>query len=286
MKHTLSIVLAAVSVAFSIGMAQAQPVARMGVSPDRYEIDFEASGSDTQALMVQNLSSEPLTIKLSVSNWELDEQNQIALIPPTENSLDQWIVLNPVRITIPPGSPQTIRWAIMPRVQPAVGEYRAMIFLEEDLPPKAENTGNNSVRVKMRYGLPIYAQFGPKTEQAELHEVSTNPDSGLVLFDITNTGNAHSRMLGNYAIWPTAEFPGKDTALSQLRSGEAEAAASNADSEVIAGNMPSTVVLAGARRTITLDPGSAPAESYTLQLDASFADQEITDTVVLRVAGN
>lgn len=87
----------------------AQPTARMGISPDRYEISFDERGGQTQSLMVQNLGDQPMTVMLSVGTWDLDDNNAIRIIPPSEISLDQWIVINPVRITIPPGTPQTIR---------------------------------------------------------------------------------------------------------------------------------------------------------------------------------
>ena len=114
----------------------AQPVPRMGISPDRYQITFDERGGETQSLMVQNLSAEPLTVTLSVSNWDLDENNKVRVIPPTENSIDGWVVINPLRITIPPGTPQTVRWAIMPRLKPEDGEHRAIIFIEEELPER------------------------------------------------------------------------------------------------------------------------------------------------------
>jgi P pilus assembly chaperone PapD len=249
----------------------------MGISPDRYQIEFDERGGDTQSLMVQNLSDQPLTINLSVSNWELDEDNRIKVVPPTERSLDQWIVINPLRITIPPRSPQTIRWAVMPRLKPHPGEYRAIIYIEEELEEKQDSTGPN-VRMKMRYGLPIYAHFGDRIEDAQLNEIRISDEGSVVNLDVSNDGNVHARMAGNYGIWPTAEFPGEAEALSLLRSVNP---ANQQEAGFHVGAVPGSVLLPGNRRVIALDPELDLAGDYTLQFNADIAQLQITDSIQL-----
>ena len=180
---------------------QAQPAPRMGISPDRYQIVFDERGGETQSILVQNMSDEPLSLSLSVSNWALNDENQITVVPPTESSLDQWIVINPMRVTIPPGAPQTIRWAIMPRLKPEEGEYRAIIFVEEELPPR-EKVEGTEVRMKMRYGLPIYAHVGSTIESAQLNDIAVTRLGDRLNLDITNDGNIHARLSGNLVYGP------------------------------------------------------------------------------------
>jgi hypothetical protein len=228
-------------------------------------------------LLVQNLSDEPLSISLSVSNWDLDDDNKIRIAPPTEQSLDQWIVINPLKITIPPGSPQTIRWAIMPRVKPQAGEYRAIIFIEEDLPSQPQNAGT-SVRMKMRYGLPIYAQFGEPVHAATLHDINVDSKGDKISLELSNEGNAHVRTTGNFGIWPSTEFPGKEEALAILRSSDIENAAFDG---VTIGAVPDSVILPGNKRTIPVATALPPSGEYTLQFNAGVAQLQITDSVIL-----
>ncbi|NKB31726.1 MAG: hypothetical protein GKR91_01335 [Pseudomonadales bacterium] len=271
---TAQIVLAALLIFFSVS-SSAQPAPRMGISPDRYQIVFDEAGGETQSLLVQNLSDEPLSLSLSVSNWVLNDDNQIIVAPPTESSLDQWIVINPLRVTVPPGSPQTIRWAIMPRLQPQQGEYRAIIFIEEELPPRAD-PDNTEIRMKMRYGLPIYAHVGESIESAELHGLGVTRTGDRLNIELSNDGNTHSRLSGNYGIWPTAEFPGSEEALKMLRAVNPE----NQDTvDFFAGNLPPSVILPGNRRNIPLPIELEETGEFTIQLNAGFAQLEINDAL-------
>jgi len=247
----------------------------MGISPDRYEITFDERGGETQSLLVQNLSDKPMTVVLSVSYWDLDENNQVRVIPPNETSLDQWIVVNPLSMEVPPGSPQTFRWAIMPRLKPESGEYRAIIFIEEGGEPEGSSEGT-AVRMKMRYGLPIYAHVGERILSAELNGINVDGDINRVFLDITNTGNAHGRMSGNYGVWPVTEFPGTEEALRQIRR------AVNRDTQpenFLLGSMPGTVILPDNRRSLPFDVVVGQPGDYVVQLDAEFAGLEITDTL-------
>lgn len=255
---------------------QAQPAPRMGISPDRYQIVFDERGGETQSILVQNMSDEPLSLSLSVSNWALNDENQITVVPPTESSLDQWIVINPMRVTIPPGAPQTIRWAIMPRLKPVEGEYRAIIFIEEELPPR-EKVEGTEVRMKMRYGLPIYAHVGSTIESAQLNEIAVTRLGDKLNLDITNDGNIHARLSGNFGIWPSDEFPGTDAALKQLQSVNAD---NEQEMDFVVGNMPPSVILPGNRRVLNMPfPLHDETGNYTIQLNADFAQVEITETL-------
>jgi P pilus assembly chaperone PapD len=263
-------------------LANGQPPARMGISPDRYQITFDERGGETQALMIHNLSNSPMKVKLNVSNWELDDNNRVKVIGPTEKSLDQWIVINPLSVTIPPGTPQTIRWAIMPRLKPEPGEYRALVFIEEDTPVQTGEGEGTQVRMQMRYGLPIYAQVGERTQSAELNSIDVDRDNNRVFLDITNTGNSHGRLAGTYGIWRATEFPGTDEALSMLRA----AAGRPYDQEsFVMGQLPGTVILPENRRSIPLDiPLPLPGD-YVVQFNGEFAQLQITDVIQVTQPG-
>lgn len=260
---------------FLVNLANAQPAPRMGISPDRYQIEFDERGGETQSLLVQNLSDQPLSLSLTVSNWELNDNNQIVVAPPTESSLDQWIVINPLRVTIPPGAPQTIRWAVMPRLQPQQGEYRAIIFVEEELPAR-EDPNSTEIRMKMRYGLPIYAQVGDPIESAQLNGVNITRTGETLNIDLTNDGNKHARLSGNYGIWPKADFPGSKEALRQLRAMNPD---NQDDADFKFGSMPAAVILPGVRRAIPLGLELETEGEYTIQLNAEFAQLEITESL-------
>jgi P pilus assembly chaperone PapD len=274
----LLVALAAVSSLILHGSnAVAQPGARLGISPERYVVQLGEGGAVTESLMVKNLSQEPITIDVSVGNWELDENNRVKAIPPRPDSLDRWIVINPSRVTIPPNTPQTIRWAIMPRSRPQQGEYRAIIYIQEDV-PEPESNASASVRLNMRMGIPVYAQVGKLAGSARIDALNHADSSSAVQLLLDNESNRHARLQGQYGIWRAEDFPGAEGALDAMR-------AADARSEQLDGfsltPLSGTVVLPGNRRTIVLQPGLPVPGSYIMQLDATFGNASIQKSLEL-----
>lgn len=257
-----------------------QPGARLGISPDRYMIDLQEGGSTPQALMIKNLSDEPLTVKLSVSNWDLDASNRVRIRPPQENSLDQWIVINPLRVVIPPGMPQTIRWAVMPRQRPAAGEHRAIIFIEEETVPR-KRSDNTSVQMAIRFGIPVYAQFGDVHEQVDVIDISPSPDGTQIIAEAHNQGNRHVRLQGRFGVWSADAFPGPDRAMDILRD---PALSRKMTSDYEIGEIGEIVLLPATRREIKLLPDQVLTPGQIVQFDAHIGPTEIVRTV--KVAGS
>jgi P pilus assembly chaperone PapD len=261
--------------------AAAQPTARLGFSPDRYILKVGAGGTATESLMVKNLSDQPVTIKLSVGNWDLDENNQVRILPPAEDSLDRWIVVNPMRVTIPPNSPQTIRWAILPKSQPRPGEYRAIIFVEEDVAGRPEiNHATAKVRVNMRMGIPVYAQVGEAVERTSVDRLVPGADKRGVELALSNEGSFHARLRGRYGIWPIDNYPGEDEALSLLSTLTGDEAV---DRGFAIETIPEVVVLPGQSRQARLDPPLAAPGQYVLKFQSAFGSADITDSMTLEV---
>ena len=268
-------ILALAALLISDQAVMAQPGARLGISPDRYMVDFDAGGSTPQALMIKNLSDEPLTIKLSVSNWDLDESNRVRLLPPREDSLDQWIVINPLRVVIPPDTPQTIRWAILPRQKPGAGEHRAIIFIEEET-DRGPLQSKTAVNMAIRFGIPVYAQVGEAREQVQVFGVGADDDSQQLVLDAGNAGNQHVRLRGRIGIWPEDSFPGSEKAIAIMRDPE-QSLRAGVDYRV--DDIPETVLLPATRRQIKLLPAAMAHSGQVVQLDASLGSTAVTDVI-------
>ena len=192
MRRTLSML------ALSLGMALTAPLPasalEIAVSPARFELNLDQKRK-TQTLEIVNSSSSPVEIGIDMANFDLDENNQLRVLPPTEQSLDQWIAINPTRVKIPANGRRTMRFAIRPQVEPEPGEHRAVIFLNEE---KA-TAGSDGLQFKFRLGVVVYGQVGEANRTAQLHNVVSDP-RGMTL-DVQNTGNAHARFKGLYAVW-------------------------------------------------------------------------------------
>ncbi|MCC5662995.1 fimbria/pilus periplasmic chaperone [Nostoc sp. CHAB 5784] len=277
-------VLAAVS-ALTLGCNFASAIS-IGVSPPRFEVKLDQAKASTQVFRVSNMGSKPATFKLYVQGWKLDEKNEIQPTQPTEQSLDQWIVVNPLQFTIPPGRSQTVRFSIRPRVKPQTGEHRALIFLEEVRSQDNTEQKNGSVALKVmgRFGVAVYGYVGDVKRVGVLNSVAVDTKPGQVkaTFDVSSKGSAYVRMSGQYTIWPAAKYPGAN-ATKQIPEIE-KPRAKLPDGLLAGGTLPSTPVLPDTRRQILLNiANKLPPGKYVLDLNGELngipVDQGIPFTV-------
>lgn len=263
--------------ALSLGMSSAAPLPasalEIAVSPARFELDLD-NGRKTQTLEIVNSSDREVEVGIELANFDLDENNQLRVLPPTEQSLDQWIAINPMRVKLPANGRRTMRFAIRPQVQPAPGEHRAVIFLNED----KSNRTPDGIEFKFRLGVVVYGQVGEANRQAILHSVGAD-QRGMTL-DIQNVGNAHARFKGLYAVWDAGSYPGDAAAENLLRSIQQTRKASEdvvAPGTIAAGIVSQTPVLPGARRVVVQDlPDRAKAGQRKVYLLGQLGDQPVS----------
>ncbi len=271
-RHILALVIAGLA---PQAAAQESAPPQVGISPTRFELEIGARPT-VESFRVMNFGDDSLEIELSVVHWQMDERNQVAVIAPTEQSLDQWMVINPLRFTIPPGQTQAVRFSVRPRVEPADGEHRAMIYLNQVLPESGGDEASG-IRFRFQYGVTVYGYAGETRRAGELHAVTAVEGEGPVRFDfdLSSTGNAHVRMSGQYALWPAGAYPGAERT-EQITGKDAKPPLA----VLHAGDLPALPVLAGTRRIMTLQPKlELPPGSYVLDLNGTLHD-EILDLAV------
>lgn len=284
-KITKDITLGLIGVlALGIPMTTAMEV---GVSPPRFEVEIN-NKTRTQSLNVMNLSSKPVEMKAYVRTWTTTPDNKLQETPSTEQSLDQWIVFTPSRFTIPPRSSQTIRFAIRPKVKPAPGEHRAVLYLEE-IPPGGEDS--QTMTTVGRLGIVIYGYAGEIKRVGALNSVTvdTKPNGATAVFDISSTGNAYVRLKGQYAIWSAAKYPGASAtkSLPNLDNSQAKLP----QSVLNAAEIDFPAVLAGTRRRLLLPISKKlPPGNYVLDINGELSgvpiDQGIPFTIPASSATN
>lgn len=263
--------------ALSLGMAVTAPLPatalEIAVSPARFELNLD-NKRKTQTLEIVNSSSKPVEIGIDMANFDLDENNQLRVLPPTEQSLDQWIAINPTRVKIPGKGRRTMRFAIRPQVEPAPGEHRAVIFLNQN------NSGDQEegLRFKFRLGVVVYGQVGEANRTAQLHGINSNA-KGMSL-DVQNTGNAHARFKGIYAVWNAASYPGDAAAAAMLQGIQDTRKSSEeivAPGALAAGVVSETPVLPGTRRNVVQTlPDAAKAGQRKVYLLGKLGDAPVS----------
>ncbi|WP_066379844.1 fimbrial biogenesis chaperone [Anabaena sp. CA = ATCC 33047] len=270
--------------ALALNIAPAKAV-NIGVTPPRFSINLSGNKTRTEAIRVLNLDSKPVELKVYVRSWQLDENNQLQVIPPnSEQSLDQWIVFTPSKFTIPAGGAQTVRFAIRPRVQPRAGEHRAVIMIEE-VPPA--NSKSKGVRVVGKLGVAVYAYVGDIKRDGVLNSVNVDTKSNSVQasFDISSQGNAFVNLNGQYAIWPAAQYPGAEATKPIGNLGQPNA--KMPENVLAAGSLPRTPVLPDSRRQIVLPINKTlPPGNYVLDINGDLGGVAINKGIPFTVPTN
>ncbi|MBU7581786.1 MAG: molecular chaperone [Nostoc sp. TH1S01] len=277
--------------AIGITILNSYPItaASVGVSPSRFELNIGQKKQTTQVFKVLNTGSKSATFKIYTQGWILDEKNEPQPVPSSEQSLAQWIVVNPVQFTLPPGKTQTVRFAVRPRVQPKAGEHRAFIFIEE-IPSEDNNTdkkGTVAVKVIGRFGIAVYGYLGEIKRVGVLNSIDVNTKTSAVkaVFDISSQGNAYVRMKGQYGIWSANKYPGASTTkqINNLEPGKTQLPNGLID----IGYLPSNPILPDTRRKLILNISKKlPPGQYVLDvngdLNGSQIDKGIPFTVTAR----
>lgn len=249
----------------SIG-AQAQ----VGLSPQILDITLDGT-ANSQAFRLFNYTAEDKNVKVRVANWTMDGDGKVSEIPTTEQSLDGWLVINPLEFTVKAGQNQVVRVAARPAVALAPGEHRAMVYFEEQPQDKAPGAAT-TLRTVFRFGAAVYGHVGPVERKGVLVGLEVAASSAVL--QLRNDGNATSRCGGSFAIWRKADFPGdaKTAAIAKVGTADAELP----PGVVQAGRLPTDAVLPGATRHVSFETAKAlPPGDYVLDLNGSFGDSPL-----------
>ena len=244
---------------------------RLAISPPRIEMQPEEKASES--ITVLNLGDTAMQIEVNVQNWDLDENNKFRPLPPTEQSLDQWLIINPVRLEIPAKSQQTVRLAVRPRTIPDSGEHRAMIFFAEQADP------NKKGQINFRVGVPVYANFGEIQRRADLHNVSFDASKSQFVFDISNTGNMYVRPEGKFIVMPAADVESDADLLVLLKNYSGNTKIPNS---LASGKLAAQPVLAQQTRKVT-NKITIPTQDESLKAYVVAVSVDVADTSVEKV---
>jgi fimbrial chaperone protein len=260
--------LCALPQAFSV-----EPPAQIAISPPKCELKL---GNEplNESIRLINMKRTPVTFKVDVYNWTIDEQNQVKVIPATSQSLDNWMIINPLLFTVPPGKTQIIRFSIRPRSKPEPGEHRAIIYLTEQAAAEADTTQAGGIKVLLNYRMAIYADTDPVKHTGKLASLTFDKTSATLKADIVNNGNVRTRLEGDYSIWKPGTFPGFKAMGNYLSQPKSE---KKPEGLLASGSLNSAPVLPGQRRTVSTPVGAGQSKggSYVLAVKGMLDDKPI-----------
>jgi P pilus assembly chaperone PapD len=261
--------------------------AQVGFSPQYYDLTLDEA-QKTHAFRLFNMTKEDKQVRVNVVNWEFDEHNEIRVLPGTDKSLDQWVVVNPVEFTIPAGQSQAVRFSIRPAVELAPGEHRTMLIFDEVPQPQAAGAvtapgAQTALRARFQFRTAIYAQVGQVTRSADLSQANANA-KGLHL-RLQATGTANTRFDGQYMVWKAASFPGIDKVA--LLGNLSESKPALPAGMVTAGRLPGQPVLPGGARDydVSFDAPLSPG-SYVAVLLGNLGDSKLARQIPFSVSAH
>ncbi|MEL7130336.1 MAG: hypothetical protein AAGK23_12385 [Pseudomonadota bacterium] len=244
--------------------ATALPAAAFGIGlqPTTVEIAVDPGDRNRQIINIANVHTEKtISLTLGLADWELDENGQIRLAPPGEDtsSAADWARFSPAFLTLKPGeAEQVIVDMSTPTRLGRSGDFRFALLASTVLPE--ERSGQSGVWKKYQIATLFYLTTGPANSDPVIRgsEVRTNEDGTRSLsLDITNDGNAHARLQGVVEITNGGQTETIDVA--------------------------NLVVLHEARRDyVTPLPAETPADAkIEVKLNNIFAPQTAGDPVTL-----
>jgi P pilus assembly chaperone PapD len=279
MKYPLTLLLALFLALAAPGVSSAEeaPPEQIGVAPSMFELNL-GSKPVNESIRLFNLKKKPTTVRVEVYNWTLDEKNEVKIIPPDAQSLDQWMLINPLRFTVEPGQSQVVRFSIRPSSKPAPGEHRAIIYFVEEPSGKTVDS-TKALDVLFKLGVGVYAKTDPVKRTAALVNLTFDKQSSVIRTEINNTGNIHTRLKGNYSIW-------KKNAFVSLANAAKYASPQNGEKPpaglVMSGQMNQTPVLPGNHRVITTQiPLPKQPGNYIIAVTGTINDQSVEKTFAL-----
>ena len=277
-KLITALFIAITAIAVNVHAEEAPPPGQIGVSPSMLELSI-GSQPVNESLRLFNLKKTPTKVKVEVYNWTLDENNEVKLLPPTEQSLDQWMLINPMSFVLEPGKSQVVRLSIRPPVKPAPGEHRALIYFTEERIDEDTTAAESPVEVLFKLGVGVYANANPIQRSSTLKSFALNKSGTALQASITNRGNVHTRLKGSYSIWKKANFPGIQNAEKYVKD---ESADKIPEGLVASGQLNQTPVLPGNTRTITTElPSLSGQGSYIIAVSGELGKQKIEKTYPL-----
>lgn len=262
-----------------VSLADEPPPGQIGVAPSMLEIPIGQKPVN-ESVRIFNLKKTPTTVKVEVYNWTLDEKDEIRLLPPDKQSLDRWMLINPLSFTVEPGKSQVVRFSIRPTAKPDAGEHRAMIYFVEQ-PSAAGADTTKALEILFKLGVGVYGYADPVKRSAALNQLAFDKASSSLVADISNSGNVHTRLKGSYSLWKKTAFPGIGEAGKLIDQQKPE---KQPEGLVLSGQINQSPVLPGSRRNITTQLSLPKAAgSYILSVNGEIDGKKVEKTFVVTI---
>lgn len=171
---------------------------QVGISPQLFEVSLDEPLA-THAYRLHNLGQRDVRATVRVIHWTLDESGEMVELPTSDESIDRWLVVNPMHVDLPAGETRAVRFSFrLARPMPP-GEHRAALVFEEVPGERGERDGGTlSLSTRFRITSAIYASTGEVVRGGEIESLALSARELLVV--ARGEGNGHARFSAHYVI--------------------------------------------------------------------------------------
>ncbi|MEL7103920.1 MAG: hypothetical protein AAGL97_15320, partial [Pseudomonadota bacterium] len=147
---------------------------------------------------------DTISLTLGLADWALDENGQIKLDPPgeTDSSAADWVRFSPAFVTLNPGETEQVIVDMSAPIRiDRQGDYRFALIASTLLPE--ERSGQSGVWKKYQIASLFYLTMGQGESKPEITAatLTKSPEGeNALVFELENSGNAHSRLRGEIEI--------------------------------------------------------------------------------------
>lgn len=205
MKKTLLAHAAFILSCLSLNPAHAGVMLTGGLT---HEYNVNAGSSVNGALELKNMGNEPAEVKIYQEDIKIKADGETEYAPGTGNhprSNAGWLSLGTDRVTLAPGSSQTIPYTLkVPAGDELQGSYWSMLMVEpvssssrESQLAPANDKPSLTIQQKVRYAIQVLTNIGNQGAAnltfADPKVARNEQGTRQLSVNITNTGNLYSR---------------------------------------------------------------------------------------------
>lgn len=169
----------------------------LSVSPPRLYFESSNGQSNTQKVVVTNVSSEnTLDLSVSLGDWEYDikGENMMVEAETLPTSCASWITLKKEEtyFSLKPGEKKEIEVTLTsPSIKnDTLSVHTAMLYVSQMNPIDDTDHKGTNIKVSVRSGIKVFHKFlGQSVRKLEIHNVAFQKEKKNILLSFENAGN-------------------------------------------------------------------------------------------------
>ena len=195
---------------FALGLSVAAQAQSLGLTPAYIDATVKRGMSYKQGFTISNNTNTRLRFKCFPGDYWYNDKNEklFGRAGTLPRSASMWVQFTPSEIIVEANASATVN-VVISVPQNAEGGYYTMPYFEGEPADAADESGRKDGTARATFavrmgGLLMFAVEGASTYQVDITDGKINPPTASkeleILLNIKNSGNAHVRLRGLFAV--------------------------------------------------------------------------------------